>query len=84
VTGEIEQVLEMGTFDARLDRHLTRTHVVVDEQGWRELAKIHDEAFLATIAARDRSAERLRRSGKPGIEGRSIQVLFEVPRSSKT
>jgi hypothetical protein len=81
ITGEIDLALEVGTFDARIDRHLTRAQLVVDEQGWRDLMRIHDEAFRASIAARDRSAERLRQSGKPGIEGRSVQVLFEMPRS---
>jgi hypothetical protein len=80
ITGEIDQAIEVGSFDARIDRYLTRVPVRVDEQGWRELMAIHDRALRETLAARDRSAERLRRSGQKGIEGRSVQVLFEAPK----
>jgi hypothetical protein len=52
----------------------------VDEQGWGELMAIHERALRESLAARDRSAERLRRSGQKGIEGRSVQVLFEAPK----
>jgi AcrR family transcriptional regulator len=79
ITAEIDQALEAGTFDARIDRYLTHTPVRVDEQGWQELMAIHDEAFRASREAQERSAKRLERDGKAGIDGRSVQVLFEMP-----
>jgi len=80
VTGELDRAVESEAFDARVDRHLTRMPVVLDEQGWKELMKIHLDAFLASIEVREGSKERLERSGEKGIRGRSVQVFFEVPK----
>jgi hypothetical protein len=80
VTGELDRAVEDEIFDARVDRHLSRMPVVVDEQGWKELMKIHLETFLAAIEVRERAKERLERSGEEGIRGRSVQVFFEVPK----
>jgi hypothetical protein len=79
LTAEIEQAIELGTFDARVDRHLSRVPLVVDEQGWRDLLTLHYEAFQASIAIQAESAERLERSRRRGIFGSSVQALFEVP-----
>lgn len=76
---EIDQAIEVGTFDARVDRHLSRTPLVVDEQGWRDLMAIHYRAYYAAIEVQAESAERLQRSGRRGIPGSSVQALFEVP-----
>jgi hypothetical protein len=54
--------------------------VRVDEQGWRELIEIHEKAFRASLETQARSAERMRKSGEAGIEGRSVQALFEPER----
>jgi AcrR family transcriptional regulator len=81
VTGELELALETGTFDARVDRYLTRSPVLVDEQGWRQLMSIHERAFRASLEVQDESTERLRQSNKPTIYGRSVQILFELPGS---
>jgi hypothetical protein len=80
VTGELDRAVESDTFDARIDRHLSRTPFILDEQGWSEMMKIHLDAFLASVEVRDRAEERLKRSGEEGIRGRSVQVLFEVPK----
>jgi AcrR family transcriptional regulator len=79
ITGEIDQALETGSFDARVDRYLTRLPMKLDEQGWREMMAIHDQAFRAALEVEARSAERLRLSGDEGIESRSVQAFFEAP-----
>ena len=68
-------------FDAGGDRHLSRVPLLVDEQGWRELMKIHRQAFLASLEVRSECAERLKGTDKPAIEGGSVQMLFDVSRS---
>lgn len=77
--GELGQSVRSGAFDRRPDRHLSRTTVRVDEQGWRELLDLHDQALDATLEVVEKSAERLAQSGDEGIDGRSMQVLFEMP-----
>jgi AcrR family transcriptional regulator len=81
VIAEIEQAIELGTFDARLDRHLSRTPLLLDAQGWRELMALHEQTFHTSIEIQSRSADRLQRSGEPSIFGTSLQALFEVPKS---
>lgn len=80
VTTEIDQAIEHDTFDARLDRHLSRLPVLLDERGWRDLMAIHYKAFKDSIEVQAESATRLHRSGDRGIPGSSVQVMFEVPK----
>lgn len=80
VTGELDRAVEAETFDARVDRHLSNVPVIVDEQGWKELMKIHLDAFLASMEVREASKERLEHSGEEGIRGRSVQIFFEAPK----
>jgi AcrR family transcriptional regulator len=79
VDQDLELALESGTLIRRLDMHLTRIGLTVDEQGWRELGEIHRAAALAAQRVQVESAKRLRKSGEKGITGRSIQMLFEIP-----
>jgi AcrR family transcriptional regulator len=81
MTDEIHGAIEADTFDARVDRHLSRLPLEVDEHGWRQLMAVHYRAFHASVAIQAESAERLKRSGAPGIRGSSTQALFEVPES---
>jgi AcrR family transcriptional regulator len=80
VAAEIDQAIELGTFDARPDRHLSRMPFLLDERGWDDLMAIHNRAFHASIQVQAESAERLRGSGKRGIPGSSMQAMFEVPK----
>jgi DNA-binding transcriptional ArsR family regulator len=57
--------LEAGTLDARADSTLTWMPLTVDEAGWREIAKIMDEASHAVAEVHARSAKRL--AGSDGV-----------------
>jgi AcrR family transcriptional regulator len=81
ISGELDLALETGTFDDRLDRHLTRMPLLVDEQGWRQLAAIHARALNESIEVQTEATERLSQTNKPPIYGRSVQILFELPGS---
>jgi AcrR family transcriptional regulator len=82
ISGDIDLALDTGTFDARIDRHMSRVPLLVDERGWRELASIHTRAFEASLEVRVKAMDRLRESGGEPIDARSVQLLFEVPPSS--
>jgi DNA-binding transcriptional ArsR family regulator len=67
------------TFDSRADRHLSRSPLLLDEQGWDDLtaalARVLDEASQIASA----SEERLRGSDARGIPTRLMLLHFEAP-----
>jgi DNA-binding transcriptional ArsR family regulator len=72
------EAVRKGTFERRADRHLSRSPLVLDEQGWKELnsalSKVHTRA--EDIAAR--SAKRLVKADKPGVSTMLVMMHFEV------
>ncbi len=74
------QSLSAGTFDARPDRHLSRTQLQLDERGWQELVAVKAEALRATQAVKEASAERLRDAGAEGFPVLASMSCFEAPR----
>jgi AcrR family transcriptional regulator len=80
IKGEWDEAVELGSFDGRLDRHMSRLPLLVDEQGWRELLEVSDRALDASAEVRRQSAERLEKSKEKGLDGRMVQLLFEMPK----
>jgi AcrR family transcriptional regulator/DNA-binding Lrp family transcriptional regulator len=80
VLEEITQSVRTGLFDRRPERVLIHVPGVVDEQGWLELSKIHDEFLAASLDAIDRAKKRLEEAGGESLDIRSVQTLFEVPK----
>jgi DNA-binding transcriptional ArsR family regulator len=75
------QALAAETFDARSDRHLSRTPMLVDEEGWRELVEIHATALKATLEVQAASAERMSKADDDdeGIPTIAALTFFEMP-----
>jgi DNA-binding transcriptional ArsR family regulator len=72
--------LEDGSYDRRSDRHLSRTRLIVDEEGWEELRQSHEELLQRTLDIQASSAERLSGAGGAGgILTSSICTFFELP-----
>jgi DNA-binding transcriptional ArsR family regulator len=77
---DASQALAAETFDARSDRHLSRTPLRVDDEGWRELVEIHATALKATLEVQATSAERMSAAGEEeGIPAVAALTFFEVP-----
>ena len=72
--------LETGVFDAR-DRHLSRTWLLVDEQGWREAQQVARRALNGFQAVHERCAERGKDSTKPQIPVAIVIAAFETAAS---
>lgn len=79
INSSVCEALETGTFDMRLDAHMSRRVSFVDEQGWEELRRIHDQALEDVYAAEVASAERLARSGEEGVPILSARICCELP-----
>jgi DNA-binding transcriptional ArsR family regulator len=73
------RALVEGTFEAREDAHLTRTLMLLDERGWRDLMKGLSSTLSMVSKVQRESATRLLKSGEPGIPA-SVSILgFELP-----
>ena len=79
IGSDAADALEAGSFDRRTDGHASRTVSVVDEQGWRELARIQEDALEAVLRIKAASAERLAESGEDGVLALSAMLCFELP-----
>ena len=79
---DIEVAVQTGTFDARPDRFLARVPLFVDEEGWRDLMAVQIESIRELLRVQSESAERIERTGRPAITGRSMHAMFEMPKRS--
>lgn len=66
-------------FDVHPQNHLSRTPMVVDEEGLGEVAAIQDRALTETIDSQARIAERMTRTGEAGINIIAAMMCFEIP-----
>ena len=76
---DVSQAVKAGTFDARPDRYLTHSPMVLDEEGWSELHRVMSEAFSEVEKIESQSARRLKRSKEPGVSTKVVLMQFESP-----
>lgn len=74
---ELRDALEGGSLDAR-SRHLSRTWLLVDERGWRELVRAVQAALDRFQAIHRRCAKRRETSSEPGIPVSVMLAAFET------
>lgn len=71
------RALEAGTLDARDDSYLSWIPVVVDEEGWGEIAEIMGETMERIFAAQTKSAARMVESKEEGLTATVAVASFE-------
>jgi DNA-binding transcriptional ArsR family regulator len=77
---DIARAMDAHTFDARPNRALLRTPMIVDEDGFQELADLHDEMYERTMEIHARSAGRLASDlDSESINTVSATMFFETP-----
>jgi hypothetical protein len=74
---DVSEAIRAGTFETRVDRHLSRSPLVVDEQGWGELNTLLASVLGEAEAIAAKSAKRLAKSDAPGIPTRLVMMHFE-------
>jgi len=74
---ELIGALGDGSFDAR-DRHLSRTWVMVDERGWRELQRTMKQTVDRVRAIQERSVARCENSSESQIPVEVAMAAFET------
>lgn len=76
---DIAQALDERVFDQRANRALVRLPMVVDEEGFEELASLHTEMYERTLDIQARSDERRVGTEDEGIQTMSTNMFFEMP-----
>jgi DNA-binding transcriptional ArsR family regulator len=75
--------LSAGTFDAREDRHLAWTPMIVDEQGWGEINEAAAALLKRVFEVQAASAERLTKAEEAGIQISVASLVYETPSSKE-
>jgi DNA-binding transcriptional ArsR family regulator len=83
LVADIARAMDGHTFDGRASRVITRTPMLVDEDGFQELSELHTEVLERTMEIQARSAERMTKSGEEGISTSASSMFFEVPRKKR-
>jgi DNA-binding transcriptional ArsR family regulator len=81
IHADAHEALDSGLFPARLDSHVSRSVFPVDEQGWKEINQIQEDALEAIFTVQEASAERLAEHGAEGLTVMSAMFCCELPGS---
>lgn len=79
IIADAVHALEEDTFDARDNRHMSRTPVILDEEGWGEVLKSMERTLADVVQAQKKAATRLARSGEQGFSATVAMMGFELP-----
>jgi hypothetical protein len=79
VFDDVDEAMEKGTLDEIEDRHLSRTPMVVDKQGWGEVSTLLGETLDRLLAIQAGATERLAKSTEPGILSKVQMLHFKSP-----
>jgi len=76
---DVGEALEAGTFESRPDRHLSHNDVVLDDEGWREVATLLNDMIGQVSRIESASAKRLKAADEEGIPATVVAMQFELP-----
>jgi DNA-binding transcriptional ArsR family regulator len=76
---DVEEALDRGTFDEIEDRHLSRTPMVVDKQGWEESAELLAGTLDRLLEIQAEANKRLSQSGEEGMLSKVVMLHFKSP-----
>jgi DNA-binding transcriptional ArsR family regulator len=79
VFDDIEEAVKSGTLDEKEDRHLSRTPMVVDQQGWGEVASLLSETLDRVLEIQTEAQERITKSGEEGMLSKVEIMHFRSP-----
>ena len=76
---DVEAAMNKGTLDKVEDRHLSRTPMVVDQQGWTDTAKVLSDTLDRVLEIQAESSERLANSSEEGMLAKVMMLHFLSP-----
>lgn len=79
VFDDIEEAVKAGTLDEQEDRHLSRTPMVVDQQGWDEVSTLLSGTLDRVFEIQAESNDRLTSSDEDGMLSKVEILHFRSP-----
>jgi len=79
VFDDLDEAMEKGTLDEMEDRHLSRTPMVVDRQGWSDVAKLLSNTLDRLMEIQAESSDRLTNGEEAGILAKVMMLHFKSP-----
>jgi hypothetical protein len=80
---DTSDALTAGTFDARHDRHLSRSPLVLDKQGWKQVNELLQQTMSRVVEIESESATRLAGDSEPGFNTKMVLMHFESSGSTE-
>jgi DNA-binding transcriptional ArsR family regulator len=80
---DTHNAIKSGIFDEREDRHLSRSPLCVDEQGWDELNDLLSETLDRAMQIQADSAGRVAKGGGENFGATVVMMSFLTPKSAK-
>jgi DNA-binding transcriptional ArsR family regulator len=77
IWSDTSEAMSSGSFEKRADRHLSRTPLVLDEEGWREVNSLLSQTHQQAEGIANQSAKRLAKSEEDEINTRLVMMHFE-------
>lgn len=75
----VTTAIDRGTFDSRPDRHLTRTPVLLDSEGFARISSLMDELLEAIFTEQAAATDRMTQSGEKPIHAVAGTAFFPMP-----
>jgi DNA-binding transcriptional ArsR family regulator len=75
-----KEAIGAGTFDARTDRHLTWSLLLLDQLGWEEVIAAIDGLFQSIFLEKRNAESRISKSGEKPIKATVALAAFESPK----
>lgn len=74
---EVAAAMSSGSFDARTDRHLSRTALRLDEAGWQRVAEIQNVALQEILDEQVSAVQRMTESGERPVAAVAAMFCFQ-------
>lgn len=80
LSDQVKEAIEAGTFDARSDRHLSWSLLLLDQRGWEQTIGAVDALFAFIFEEQESAAVRIADSGEEPLTATVALAAFESPR----
>lgn len=79
VFDDLEEAMSKGTLDEMEDRHLSRTPMVLDRQGWSEVASLLSDTLDRLMEIQAQTSERMTKGDEKAILAKVMMLHFKSP-----